>query len=75
MRIKFQFMKPGELGGDKLFKLDFKIELSDILLILGVALMALGIYFIFMPAAIIFLGISFITLAFLMTPKKKGGEK
>lgn len=55
------------------------MELSDVFLSIGIILIAAGLYFVFKPAAIIFLGISLILLAFLLTPKpnkdgKKGGE-
>ena len=57
-----------------MFNLKLKLELSDVLLILGILLVAIGIYQIFAPAAIIFLGISLVILAFLLSPKKaKGG--
>lgn len=62
-----------------MFKLNFKVELSDVLLVFGIALVTLGIYFIFKPAALIFLGFSLVILAFLVSPKpkkesQKGGE-
>ncbi|MHB1651400.1 MAG: hypothetical protein ACYCVD_02850 [Desulfitobacteriaceae bacterium] len=57
-----------------MFNLNFKIELSDALLILGILILTFGIYLIFLPAAVIFFGISCVVLAFLMSPKKaKGG--
>ena len=60
-----------------MFNLKINLEISDILLILGIIIMTLGIGLIFIPAAVIFFGLSFIILAFLMSPKKpdqKGGE-
>jgi len=60
-----------------LFNLKINLEISDILFILGIIIMTLGIGLIFIPAAVIFLGLSLIILAFLMNPKKpdqKGGE-
>lgn len=53
-----------------MFNLNFKVEPSDVLLILGVILLTVGIYLIYAPASVIFLGVSFIILAFLMSPKK-----
>ncbi|KLU64028.1 hypothetical protein DEAC_c40220 [Desulfosporosinus acididurans] len=56
-----------------MFNLNFKIELSDLLLILGIALLTIGLYLIYIPASIIFLGTACIVLAFLMSPKKARG--
>jgi hypothetical protein len=55
------------------------MELSDLLLLLGILIVTVGLYFVYMPAAVIFLGIAFIILAFLVAPRppkdnKKGGD-
>jgi len=57
-------------GGAKLFNLRYDINISDLLLIAGIILIAAGIYIVYRPAAIIFVGISLIVLAFLLTPKQ-----
>lgn len=60
-----------------MFKFNFKIEISDVLLILGIIVSAIGIYLIYKPAALIFIGLSMVILAFMIAPKNKdeGGGK
>lgn len=57
-----------------MFKLNFKIELSDLALILGLLLITFGIYMIYKPAAVIFLGTALILLAFLSVPRERPKE-
>jgi hypothetical protein len=62
-----------------MFNLNFKMELSDLLLLLGILIITVGLYFVYMPAAVIFLGIALVILAFLVAPRppkdnKKGGD-
>lgn len=54
-----------------MFNLKFDINISDLLLIAGIILIAAGIYFVYKPAAIVFIGVSLIVIAFLISPKKK----
>lgn len=54
-----------------MFNLNFKIGISDILLVLGIFIITIGIFFIYKPAALIFLGVAFVFLAFTTyTPPK-----
>jgi len=52
-----------------MFNLKFDIGLSDLMLIMGILIIAAGIYLINKPAAVVFVGAALIVLAFLLSPR------
>lgn len=51
------------------------MALDDIFLIIGISLLAVGVFKIFIPAGYIILGICFIAFAFFIAKKKGAGRK
>ena len=48
-----------------MFNLKLKVNFSDILIVMGTALITIGIFLIYRPAALIFAGAALITLAWM----------